>query len=232
MSNTLKTVLTAAIVALVVTLGVGFLLVGGHKTTTAGNTTQSNLSTWAPANASAFVGPYGVESDAGYFDAAGALSNFLGGLAFSSNTTTVGPTMRGVAGTCNTASSTLFAVRAPSGATSTVDVEIFTVGGNATTSTLTVGTSTLPAVTAASSISATLINGAVIATNTVPTLSGGVTVGPANSFVSAGSGTFTSIEVAPTDYIIGFATSTATGAGANSYAPGFSTCSYKIIETN
>ena len=220
-----------AVVLSVIAIALGIVGFGGSHP--AGNLTQTNLQTNAPANATSFVGPYGVESDAGFFDAAGAISNLLGGLAFSSNTATRGPTIQGVAGNCaNSASSTQFAVKAPSGATSTADVEIFVVGGNATTSSFYVGTSTTPAVTATTSLSSTLINAASIPTSTIENLSGGVTVGPATNFVSAGANTFTSIVVAPNNYILGFATTTATNAGAANYIPGFTTCSYKIIYTN
>lgn len=130
---------------------------------------------------------------------------------------------------CNTASTTLFAAKPPSGATSTVDVGLLNLGGNATTTSVYVGTSTTPSPPASSNVSATLVNGAQVATNTVQWLSPGVTVGPANGFLSSGTGTFTSIVVGPNDWLVMWATSTATGAGAAQYTPGFSTCNGKFI---
>lgn len=83
MSN-YKNVLISAVVALVVALGVvSFFPHGGGNSTVAKGTTQTGLPTAAPANTSAFVGPYGVESDAGYYDTPTASSTFEGALTSS-----------------------------------------------------------------------------------------------------------------------------------------------------
>ena len=212
-----------AVVLSVIAIALGIVGFGGSHP--AGNLTQTNLQTFAPSSATSFVGPYGVEADAGFFDAAGAVSKFLGEISMGSNVTTPTYNYQVLTGSCaNAASSTLFAVKSPIG-TSTVQVFI-TVGGNATTSSLLVGTSTTPNYVAASSIqSIDSTNG--IATSSVQTAYSGVNDVLAG-MIAAGANTEKTIVVGPTQYVVGGSTSTATGAGAAQYSPNFSTCSYQI----
>lgn len=195
----------------------------------AGGTTQTNLDTYAPQNAASTVGPNGTESDAGFFDAAGGASKFLGSLVFGSiSSITNGWSFQGTANSCNTGTSTLFSVAPPGNATSTAQI-MMTVGGNATTSNLLVGTSTLPSGITASTISPTLANSSNgIPTSTVQSLVGGLTDIPAG-FINPGAGSQQTIIVTPGQRVAAFSTTTASGLGATSYSPGFSSCSYKIL---
>lgn len=131
-------------------------------------------------------------------------------------------------GSCNAgsyaASSTLFAVANPFAATSTVTLQVISGTGQATTTSLAVGTSTT-ATGVATTIGGTLAN--ISAGTTTPFwTSGGVTVGSAG-YVSAGANTFRTIVVGPNDFVVAVGTSTATGAGAANYSPGLS-CAYKM----
>jgi len=131
-------------------------------------------------------------------------------------------------GSCNAgayaASTTLFGVVNPFNATSTATLQVITGTGQATTSAVLVGTSTA-AVGVASTIMGVLANFSA-ATSSPFWTSGGVTLGSAG-YLTAGSASARTIAVGPTDAVVAFATSTATGAGANSYTPGI-TCTYKI----
>lgn len=130
---------------------------------------------------------------------------------------------------CNTASSTLFAVAPPSSATSTVSLIVMNIGGNATTSNLLVGTSTKSTGLAASDVAPALVNSSngVSSSTVVWTSSGSVTGG--GGFIASGTGTQLRIPVKPGEFVVGFSTSTATGGGAAQYSPGFTTCTYKIL---
>lgn len=131
-------------------------------------------------------------------------------------------------GSCNTASSTLFAVANPFNATSTVTVQSVEITGQATTSSLLVGTSTKSTGLASTDVSATLVNSSNgIATSSLVFTSSGITVGPGTGYLSAGSNTFRTIVVGPSENLVAYSTTTATGAGAANYTPGFSSCSYK-----
>lgn len=219
----------AGIVLAIVLSVAGFFYHSGSSSPAVGSTTQTGLPSYAPVNATSFVGPYGVESDQGFFDAAGGTSALLGSLSFGSNPLFAGFLIQGYAGSCaNAASSTLFAIKTT--ATTTYQVWIPAIGGNATTSSLLVGTSTTP--NGSTSISATLIsstNG--IATSTVQGAYSGQTDVP-NGFISAGAGSSKSIIAIPGQYLVGFSTSTALGSGAQGYSPNFSTCSYQVKSEN
>lgn len=149
---------------------------------------------------------------------------FIGG---TTNASAVGQAVS--AGSCNTgiyaASTTLFGVQSPFSATSTATL-IITGLGQATTSTLTVGTSTVATGQTSTSVSATLANEQIATTSTFTSYSG-ITVGSVG-YVNPGAGTFRTIQVGPSDFVVGQATSTATLIGATNYTPGL-TCTYKIL---
>jgi hypothetical protein len=134
-------------------------------------------------------------------------------------------------GTCNAgafaASSTLFSVANPFSAvgTSTAEIQINNVVGQATSTTLSVSTTTSTA-TLAAHTSLGLINSGLVATTSLATFSSGVTAGSIG-MTSAGTGTQGKLSVAPTDSIAAYATSTYTNAGALNYTPGLA-CTYKI----
>ncbi len=131
----------------------------------------------------------------------------------------------GYSGINYAASSTLFGLQNPYAATSTATLNILNATGQATTTTLEVGTSTTATGIASATISPTFVN-ASVATTAPATFTPGVSVGSLG-FESAGTGTFKTVQVGPKDYIVAYATSTATGAGAANYIPGL-VCSYKI----
>ncbi len=133
-------------------------------------------------------------------------------------------------GTLNTgtyaASSTVFAVANPFAATSTAEIEIKSGTGQATSTTLSVATSS-PAMlaaglarTGANSLGPTsLINSATIATSSAFDLFSGISTGSVSA-ISPGSGSVAKVIVGPNDSIAGFATSTAVGSAAANYTPG------------
>lgn len=226
MSSSITSAIVAAAVSLVVAFGMMF--VGGQHVAapSAGSTTQTNLDSYAPSSATAFVGPYGVESDHGFFDAAGGVSSLLGSLAFGSNSSYAGYGFQGTAGTCvNAASSTLFAVKSPFAATSTASV-IINIGGNATTSSLEIGTSTVPQGSAGTTALVNSSNG-IASTSVFWAISGQTAANDAPGMIAATANI--RVTVPPAQYVVGYSTSTATGAGAAQYSPNFSTCSYKIL---
>jgi len=135
-----------------------------------------------------------------------------------------------VAGSCSAATSTLFSVANPTGATSTVTLLQLNMGGNATSTDVTVGTTTKSVGLALTDINVPyFINDAFIATSTVYRLEGGQVNGPAVSFRSAGSGSIASAVVSPSTRIAAFATSTydAPTAGVG-YVGTHSTCNYLL----
>ena len=122
-------------------------------------------------------------------------------------------------------SSTQFAIKNPNSATSTLTVLDVTATGQATTTTFLVGTSTTPGGNGSTGISATFVN-ATLSTSSLAFYTPGVTVGSGSGFTNAGSGTFMTIQVGPNDWVVGEATTTATGAGAAGFVPGI-TCLLK-----
>jgi len=131
-------------------------------------------------------------------------------------------------GSCNAgayaASSTLFAVANPFNATSTVTLQVISGTGQATTSSMLVGTSTA-STGIATTLGGTLANFSA-ATTSPFWVSGGVTVGSAG-YTSAGANTFRTIVVSPSEFVVAEATSTATAGGAAAYTPGVA-CTYKL----
>lgn len=128
---------------------------------------------------------------------------------------------------CNLASSTVFSLVDPftGNATATVQIISFNGVGNATTTLLTAGTSTSPSSSAAPAPS--LFNAVSIATTTPFTISSGITTfAMGNGILSSGASTVYDTIVTPAaPYVNGYATTTATGAGANSYVGGYTGCS-------
>lgn len=134
-----------------------------------------------------------------------------------------------IGSSCNTGTSTLFAVQNPFAATSTAQLVRMQVGGNATTSSLLVGTSTGSGPSSSASVSASLVsstNG--IATGTTQWAASGNLSYSGNGFIN-GAATNEFILVKPTEWVVAFSTSTATGAGAAGYSPTESTCNYKLL---
>lgn len=157
-----------------------------------------------------------LEIDTGWF----LRSNTAGGTAFQ--------TVPSI-GTCNTASSTAFAVSNPFFATSTASVVMVNGLGNATSSLFEIGTSTVSTGLTTSLISPTLVNATLATSSANYSFASGVTVGSIG-YVSAGSGTFGKIMVGPNDYVSAYSTSTYSGVGALNYTP--SPCTYKIMWEN
>lgn len=140
-----------------------------------------------------------------------------------------------ISGTCNAgayaASSTLFAIANPFNATSTATFDDIYGTGQATTSQLLVGTSTLSSGLASTNVSASFINNTTMA-NSVATSSAfyfapGTTAGSGAGFSLAGGANMRTIQVGPSDFVVGYASSTATGGGATSYVPGIG-CTYNV----
>ncbi len=143
-------------------------------------------------------------------------------------------------GSCvNAATTTEFAVANPFNATTTVEVDMINLGGNATTTNLQVGTSTSAGTFNGGTglwtgVSASLINTASttgsIATSTVYWGISGNTLtqtvnGSGLGFLSAGANTVSKILVGPKEFVVGYATGTSATAGFNG---NFSTCAYKL----
>ncbi len=134
---------------------------------------------------------------------------------------------------CFSASTTLFSVRNPYG-TSTVRLLSMQVGGNATSSTLVVGTSTVAAAGATTPVPSLIIAASstgLISTSTVFWTSSGNTVGGVggvnNGFLAAGAGSQTSIMVKPGEYVQAYSTTTAASMGVQ-YAPGQPVCNFEL----
>jgi hypothetical protein len=127
---------------------------------------------------------------------------------------------------CNSATSTMFGIANPWNATSTAKLIRFSATGNATTTTLKIGTSTT-ATGVPSTIYAIMVN-ASIASTTGFSLASGIRNGPVGGFIDAGASTVSEVMVGPTESIAGFATTTASGAGAAQYSGGYTSCSGMI----
>jgi len=222
MSTSLKQILTSAFVALVVALGVAWVMHGSTPAPKAGTTTVSNLNTNAPDGQ--YTGTQGgLEADLGFFDAAGAVSNILAVFGFGTTVATQ-YNFEGSSGSCATkATSTIFAVANPFAATSTATVIVTYTTASSTL--LEVGTSTRSTGITTTAISPTLVN-STIASSTNSAVYSGVTVGGLG-YTSAGSATFQRIGVGPNDFVVGFATDTLPG-----FTVGLSSCTYKILWNN
>ncbi len=150
-----------------------------------------------------------------------------------------GPTIGGplfcVGGSCTytavipscSASTTLFTMRNPFSATSTAELLYFQGLANATTTSLQVGTTTTGV--GSSLAGGSLVNGASVASSTSFLVASGLTSTLSGVQISSGSNSVTKIVVAPTQYVTGYATTTATGAGANAFTPGYTSCQGIVI---
>lgn len=145
----------------------------------------------------------------------------LGGSTAASSIQTI-TTVTACSGAAN-ATSTQFAVANPFAATgtSTATIQSISFTGEATTTSFQMGTST-QAVGYTTSNLDTVVSSYIVATSSNGFLNPGVP-----GMLSAGGGNYRTIAVAPSEYVGGYATSTATGAGANAYAQGIA-CSVKI----
>jgi hypothetical protein len=160
----------------------------------------------------------------------GVISTFFqGASAETGNPLQVNVTAPAGSINCNTGTSTLFAVKPPSGATSTVT--FLNLQGNvAQISDIVVGTSTAAGgMTATSTLNVTgsggLFGAAAVAIGHFYTIAG-LKVGPGTGYTTIGNGPYgsqTGIVVGPNEYLVGYATSTAVTGGN-----GASACSYKI----
>lgn len=203
--DSLKIGILAAVVALVVVIGVFVFFPA--KSALAGST------------------GFGISHTNGLSVTSGVF--YLGGDG-SSAYPTVGILNQSSIGTCaTTATSTAFDVPNPTGATSTATVLIMTSQGQATSTALNVGTTTLASGLTSTSPGQSLMAGAVIATSSQATIVSGQSTMLGTGQVSAGAGTVKTIAVGPNESIGGYATSTYGGVGALNYTPGLA-CTYKI----
>lgn len=164
-----------------------------------------------------------------------------GMLGFQGLTVTTGLLEQTAVGTCSTASSTLFAVNPFFGqATSTVTFANIQGTQGATTTDILVGTSTTPSAgptvaVATSSVNRSLFGMMGVATSSNFDSYAGITAGD-NGYTVPSSGTYqasaVSIIVAPTEYVLGFSTSTNGGirnGGTGATQVGVpSSCTYKL----
>lgn len=132
-------------------------------------------------------------------------------------------------GSCATGTSTPFDVANPFSATSTASIDALTGFGQATSTSLYVGTTTQASGLASTNVSASLLNGAVISTSTQFSAISGITTQLGSGQISAGSGTIGKIIVGPNERIGAFATSTYGTTGAINYSPALTSCTYKIF---
>lgn len=166
-----------------------------------------------------------IYASAGVFtDGPVSLYNYLqfqSGTAAASAATSTSYEMTGQATSCITSSSTVFAIQNPFAATSTLVVDSFSGTMGATTSDMLVATSTTPApatgLSATSSLGANIFQIAAVAANTKFYSVAGVTIGPGKGYTNPkgipGSNSFQTIVVGPSEWVIGFSTSTGSGSG-------------------
>lgn len=133
-------------------------------------------------------------------------------------------------GSCNDATTTLFAVANPFAATSTVDFTKIDITNGTTTGLFYVGTTTAPTASSlAGGVSPSLVAGASIATSTLAYVVNGQK-GSGAEFPSAGASSLDRIVVGPSQYVIGVINPTATGADTSGVTGNSNTfsCSYSI----
>lgn len=195
--DTLKTVLVAAVVALVITVGALTLVLHNE-----GHVAGATLNPTAEPTGLTNLAVSGLFCQGG--------SN----LCSSTNITT-----DVVTGSCNTASSTAFAVLNPYNASTTASVEILTAA-QATSSLMQIGTSTTATGLTSSTVSSGLLT-ATIATGSVPSFySSGITTSIPVTVTNY------SVVVGPNQYVGDFSTSTYGGGGAVGYTP--TSCTYLV----
>lgn len=223
MSN-LKNIIVSVLVAAVVALGIGAVVrpsLPAGILVDAGASAQTFGATAASLSSVVFSHLTNLQVNQNL----GVVGTFFGGApAVNGNTFQTNWSV----GSCNTATSTLFSVAPPSGATSTV-TEFLINGIVAQTSDIVVGTSTLSSVTSTSSLNVTgaggLVGAAAVATGQFYTVAG-LKVGPGKGYTTNGNGGYNTVPemvVGPTENVIGFATSTAVTGGQ-----GVTSCTYKI----
>lgn len=133
------------------------------------------------------------------------------------------------AGTCVTGTSTVFDIVNPFAATSTASLSMFHGQNLATTTSFSVGTTTLPSGVVAATISPTLVNAASLASSSQFDVQGGQTTALGAGQVSAGSATVAKIIVGPSERLAGYATSSIATQGSSRAAEiGLGSCTYKI----
>lgn len=144
-------------------------------------------------------------------------------------------------GTCNTGTTTLFAIQNPWSATSTVTYASIYGTNGATSTDILVSTSTLASpssiATATSSLTSSLFGIYNLAANKYFFSVAGVVVGDQAGYVQPISGTYPStnlnsgrLVVGPNQYILGFATSTnpVGNGGTSATSVSIPSCSYKL----
>jgi hypothetical protein len=225
MSN-LTNQIIAAVVALVVTLGIGWLSpshVPQGVLVDAGQTGQEVLSGVTSGSLSSVLFSHLTNLEVNNtFGVIGTL--FMGASGETGNPVQTNVSIL----PCNTGTSTLFSVQPPSGATSTVTMLSITGLQGATTTDIVVATSTVisPALTtstATSSLNANILNLAAVSANSQFRSVAGVTVGSGLGYTNPkgipSSASNLSFDVGPNDYLLGFSTSTAaTGSGGRGAA--------------
>lgn len=141
-------------------------------------------------------------------------------------------------GSCSTASSTIFAVQNPWSATSTVEYVSLVGTEGATTTDILVATSTTNApatgLNSTSTLGANVINLAAITNGTNFSTLAGFTIGPGKGYASPksipGSTSVGEFMVGPSEYVLGFSTSTGSGNGglASNQLSIPASCTYEI----
>lgn len=132
-------------------------------------------------------------------------------------------TQTATVGSCNSASSTLFAVLNPFSATSTATLVSLQAVGNATTSQLAVGTSTTS--TGLGSVSQSLVASTTVATSSAFFIASGIASGSGASYLTPATPLMRSIVVGPSQYVAGYAGASSQGT---QYTSGFTSCTYSI----
>lgn len=210
-----KKIAAVVVVALLILAGVILARKGGLHAT--GSASPSNN----PSSNSTFIeASDGVLSD-GFLSL--GLSGATGGVEGTGNIT-----YRVSSGSCASATTTLFSVANPMTSQSTSTAMVIIRGiGQATSTALTVGTTTSAVGLTSSTVSSTLVNAATIATTTPFYIESGLT--GSSTPTPAGSGTTREVVVGPSERIGAFATSSASGAGAAGYVGGLTSCTYRIL---
>lgn len=213
--NTTSKILIGILVVVLVGFGI-YAFTHGQTQQLAGYSPSSSISAQTgealnyQSNQNAPLGSPTIDSNGGFFN------NNLGDVVTSGTFSPVGgqSVTNGAPQVINyTGSTTLFSIQNPFGATTTLQYgEVYGTDGTSSIALL-VGTSTQPTgisnggFSVANNISPTIIN-ASLSTSTQFFTASGVTVGSAAGFQSAGTGSFTEIQVGPNDYVVGYATTT------------------------
>lgn len=200
MSNKIKLIIGGVVAAIVIIAGLIGFSSSPEGRGAEGDTNFTNVV------ASGYITSGGSITSSGTLTASGAFS-VTGTSTLNTFTSYVST------GSFADATTTIFAVQNPYGATTTVDfAELFVTGASTSTIAISVATSTSQY---PSSVSVgSLINSAALATSTLGYIVNGVTAG-STGFVSAGTAAQNRIIVGPTDYIVGLVTGSITGGVTN-----------------